>query len=114
MTDSLLSPRQVAALQQMGVTPYRRVQPLAELALVTDAEDPLAHPLVRDVLRYLAIEPAQCVVVTSADEARAKRRWHLDQYRVATATELRSLPLSELCGSVEAKRRLWQGLQRWQ
>ncbi len=97
----------------MGITPYRRVEPLSELAIITDVADPLSHPLVRDVLRFLAIAPEQCVAGPGAGEARAKRRWHLDQHRAATATELRTPTLAELCRSAEAKRRLWQGLQRW-
>ncbi|WP_298444135.1 DNA polymerase III subunit psi [uncultured Ferrimonas sp.] len=109
---SKLSERQIAALQQMGITPYQVPAKPAELCLVNVGAEALQHPLILDVLQLLQLTPEQCTVAACSDDGNAKRYWQLKHDMPTRPTHLHTAALAELAEPA-AKRRLWQRLQSW-
>ncbi|WP_028117009.1 DNA polymerase III subunit psi [Ferrimonas senticii] len=107
-----LSQRQLAVLQQMGITAYQIPAAPAELCLINVTEAELAHPLIADVLQLLGLSPQQCVLASAPEQVKAKRYWQLKHDMPSRATHLFSASLSELSDPA-AKRKLWQRLQQW-
>ncbi|MFI3245278.1 MAG: DNA polymerase III subunit psi [Ferrimonas sp.] len=109
---SSLTSRQMAILQQMGVTVYQTPRAPVALCLVGVEDSALSHPLVQDVLRLLAIAPEQCRCSPTVEAVSAQRYWLL-KFDMPTLTDkLHTLPLDQLT-TPAAKRRLWQRLQSW-
>ncbi|GAA4892081.1 DNA polymerase III subunit psi [Ferrimonas pelagia] len=113
MTQLKPNQRQLAALQQMGITTYVVSQKPIELALISDDQAILGSALIQDVLRALQLSQDDCVVVASAEGVKAKRYWQFKHYLPVTKTHLHSADLAVLQHDPHAKRRLWQGVQRW-
>ncbi|SHH81061.1 DNA polymerase III subunit psi [Ferrimonas marina] len=109
---STLSQRQVATLQQMGITPYQVPARPIELCILSEDPDTLSHPLVQDVLALLSLSEEQVALAQEDTEVKAKRYWHMKHYLPASPSQLHSTVLAQL-NQADAKRRLWQGLQRW-
>lgn len=107
-----LSERQIAVLQQMGITPYQLPAKPVSLCLLNVDEQALRHPLVLDVLQLLQISVDDCAVAASAEQCKAQRYWQLKHDMPTRPNQLSSASLEEL-STAAGKRRLWQRLQAW-
>ncbi len=108
-----LTPRQQAALEQMGITPLTLRQPKVPLALIRPDADTLTQTqLLADLLLLLDTRPEDCPQAESEQALAATRYWVMGTARPATRTHLYSPRLDKPL-STDDKRRLWRSLQRW-
>ena len=108
-----LTPRQQAALEQMGIRPVALRRPKVPLALIHPADMALEQTqLARDLLLLLEQSLEQCPVAHSENEMPAHRYWVMGTPRPGSATHLFTPRLDKPL-NVDDKRRIWRSLQRW-
>ncbi|MBY5921515.1 hypothetical protein [Ferrimonas balearica] len=108
-----LTPRQQAALEQMGITPLTLRRPKVPLALIRPDREALQQTqLAADLLLLLDTQLEACPQAAAESEVAANRYWVMGTARPGTQTHLYSPKLDKPL-SVDEKRRLWRSLQRW-
>lgn len=128
ITGNSMSTRRDWLLQQMGITQYQlrrprvlkgeiavTLRPETRLVLVAEHAPDLQEPLVRDVLRTLAIQPAQVLTLTPEQLPMLPEQVDCAGWLLGVSSDhpfngviLTSAVFNELISSGAAKRALWQ------